>query len=208
MDAAISEMVGQYEAGRITRRQLVSRLSAFALASVGLGGTAVAAKKESTFSALGLNHIALRVTDVSRSRDFYLKHLGLKVRREDAGRNCFMTCGDHFVALFRSDKPRMDHFCFSIKNYDQQVAAKKLEAHGIEPDTPRGTNRIYFVPIIEQPRSLQNQHRRLNFSQSHGGKSGSMELAHAHLSNDIGLIPGHTSRVQFDLHFAAAQLAQ
>jgi hypothetical protein len=55
-----------------------------------------------------------------------------------------MTCGDHFVALFRSDKPRMDHFCFSIKNYDQQAAAKKLKAHNIEPDTPQGTNRIYF----------------------------------------------------------------
>ena len=145
MDAAISEMVEQYETGHITRRQLISRLSAVTLASVGLSNTALAAKKtESTFSALGLNHIALRVTGISRSRDFYLKHLGLKVRREDAGRNCFMTCGDHFVALFRADKPRMDHFCFSIKNYDQQAAAKKLEAHGIKPDTPRGTNRIYF----------------------------------------------------------------
>ena len=99
---------------------------------------------EAERGTLGLNHIALRVTDVSRSRDFYLKHLGLKVRREEPERNCFMTCGDHFVALFHADRPRMDHFCFSIKGYDQEAAAKKLQAHGIEPETPRGTNRIYF----------------------------------------------------------------
>ena len=56
METRISEIVGQYESGRISRRQLVSRLSAFAMGTIGLGGVALAAKRESTFSALGLNH--------------------------------------------------------------------------------------------------------------------------------------------------------
>ena len=144
MESEISNWVAQYETGGISRRQLITRLSSFAAAVAGAGRFAQAAEQPSTFQGVGLNHIALRVTDVGRSRDFYVKHLGLKVSRQAGQSNCFLTCGDHFVALFRSDAPRMDHYCYSIENYNQQDAAKKLRAHDIEPETPRGTNRIYF----------------------------------------------------------------
>jgi hypothetical protein len=38
----------------------------------------------------------------------------------------------------------MDHYCYSVDNYNQQDAAKKLRAHDLEPEMPAGTNRIYF----------------------------------------------------------------
>ena len=145
METTIAQFIEQYETGRISRRELVGRISAFALAITGGGSAALAAEKKSTFEAVGLNHIALRVPDVARSRDFYRKHLGLKVRRESPGQNCFMTVGDNFVALFRGDAPRMDHYCYSIKNYNQKAAAEKLRANGIKQETIRmQANRIYF----------------------------------------------------------------
>ena len=39
----------------------------------------------------------------------------------------------------------MDHYCYSIKNYNQQEAAEKLRAEGIQPRL--SANRIYFPDV-------------------------------------------------------------
>ena len=104
-------------------------------------GRPASARSSSTFEAAGLNHIALGVTDVRRSRDFYVQHLGLSVRRESAG-SCFLNCGDHFVALFRSAEPEMDHYCYAVRDYDVDVAAAKLCEQSLSPWVQGG--RIYF----------------------------------------------------------------
>jgi catechol 2,3-dioxygenase-like lactoylglutathione lyase family enzyme len=146
METQISRIVQDYESGQITRRQLLTRLGAM---MVLLGGGAGARAAESaagttgsTFEATSLNHIALHVTDVARSRDFYVKHLGMKVSR-DSGTSAFLTCGNNFVALFRGDRPGMDHYCYSVKNYDVAAAEEKLRMAGME-DIRRTSGRIYF----------------------------------------------------------------
>jgi catechol 2,3-dioxygenase-like lactoylglutathione lyase family enzyme len=96
----------------------------------------------STFSAVELNHIALRVTDVGRARDFYMKHLGLKLSREGTN-NAFLTCGRNFVALFRGDRAGLDHYCYSVKGYDADAAEQTLRQAGLS-DIRRSGDRIYF----------------------------------------------------------------
>jgi catechol-2,3-dioxygenase len=140
----IDGMVSAYERGRLTRRELVAGLGVF-LASMA-GAPRVAAGKEtdaagSTFTATELNHVALDVTDVGRSRDWYIKHLGLTVR-SDGERSCFLNCGDHFVALFRADEPGLNHYCYTIKGYDPARAVKALEGAGLSPR--RTDDRVYF----------------------------------------------------------------
>ncbi len=143
MEREVGALLGEYEAGRFSRRDLVVHLAALAgVAAVG-APRATAAEKGSTFQATGLNHIALRVTDVQRSRDFYLKHLGMTVSRESKN-NCFMTCGGNFVALFRGSEPGMDHYCYSVEGYNVKDAVATLEAEGLNPDNPRGSQRVYF----------------------------------------------------------------
>jgi catechol 2,3-dioxygenase-like lactoylglutathione lyase family enzyme len=149
MEQAISQLVQAYETGKVTRRQLVSRLGALAAFLGGAGrlfetqaAQAEEGAAESTFEATELNHIALRTTDVARSRDWYVKHLGLKVSREGDS-NCFLTCGNNFVALFKGEEAKMDHYCYSVKGYNVRDAERKLKAEGIKP-TVRGGNRIYF----------------------------------------------------------------
>ena len=144
MEAQLDRILDRYEAGALTRRQLVTRLLAL-VAGSGASTRLAAAEAEgeaSTFSAVGLNHIALRVTDVARSRDFYVRRLGLKVARESLPGSCFLDCGDQFVALFRGEQPGLDHYCYSVPGYDQGRAASKLRAVGIEPRLSGG--RIYF----------------------------------------------------------------
>jgi catechol 2,3-dioxygenase-like lactoylglutathione lyase family enzyme len=100
------------------------------------------AAQERTFVATGLDHIALDVTDVARSRDFYAKHLGLRVIRGD-DRALFMGAErDFFLTLFRAERPRMHHYCYSIGNYNADEAMQKLADAGLRPD--RTGNRVYF----------------------------------------------------------------
>ena len=110
------------------------------------GGARAAAAEEqpakSTSKAIGLNHVALRVTDVSRSVDFYKRHLGMRVIRQSE-RNSFMDCGDdNFVALFRGEQPGLDHYCYTIRDYSPDATAERLRAAGLSPR--RQENRLYF----------------------------------------------------------------
>jgi len=139
----IDETLDALEQRRIGRREAVMRLGAVALAMAG-GSRLVKAEEQpsSTFSATGLNHIALRVSDIPRSREFYKRHLGLSVSSESES-NCFLDCGrDNFVALFRGDTPSLDHYCYTIENYDPDEAVSTLQRAGLSPR--RRENRVYF----------------------------------------------------------------
>ena len=139
----IEEAVRAYEAGRLSRRQLVGALGA--LVAAALSGPAVQPAEqgtESTFRAVGLNHIALRVTDVPRSRSFYVEHLGVRVLTESE-QNCFLGCGaNNFVALFRSQTPGLDHYCYTIERYEPAAVVERLRAAGLAPE--RHADRVYF----------------------------------------------------------------
>ena len=159
MESEIGRLVDDYERGKMTRRQLVAGLGSLAAVVGGVGrllgpGQAVAQESSSasTFQATELNHIALQVPDIPRSRDFYIKHLGLTVSRQSEG-SCFLTCGDNFVALFRGEEPGLAHYCYSVKDFDVDVAEEKLKAEGLGPSIRREGGRIYF----DDPDGLQVQ---------------------------------------------------
>jgi catechol 2,3-dioxygenase-like lactoylglutathione lyase family enzyme len=139
MEALVSRMLEHYESGRISRRHLIQ-----ALAAAAVGTRAVAAPApESTFQGVEVNHVALRVTDVERSRDFYQKHLGLPVVRQSSS-SCFLGLGKNFLALFGGSQPRMDHYCIAVKSYEVKQVTQELERQGLNPDQPAGSSRVYF----------------------------------------------------------------
>ncbi len=133
MEAQISGMIASYEKGRISRRSLVAALLAML-------GTARSARG-ATFQGRGLNHIALSVTDIARSRDFYRKHFDLEVIRESGG-SCFLDLGPHFLALFRGRTPGLHHYCIAIDGFQASSAVESLNAEGLKPR--RSGNRVYF----------------------------------------------------------------
>ncbi len=139
MHGDIEGIVEDYDRGRISRREMITYLGAFT-AALAMGPKAVGADA-STFRANGINHIALNTPDIAVSRDFYVKHLGLKVVRESRS-NCIMTCDDNFVALFRSSNSGLNHFCFSVDDYEVADAEEKLSAEGLK--SRRAGNGIYF----------------------------------------------------------------
>ena len=145
-------VVEAFERGRLSRRDLVTRLMALGAVASGvsapaLGGLlkqdadAAGGAVEPTFAARAVDHLALNVTNIPRSRDWYVRHLGLRVTRESRT-SCFLNAGDDFIALFLSDTPGMHHYSFAIAQYNQQAAAERLRAAGLEPKLRGG--RIYF----------------------------------------------------------------
>lgn len=147
MQRDIAEMlVEDFERGLLSRRQLASRLMGLGAALSVMPGAAQANQGEgSTFQATGLGHIALNVRSVPRSRDFYIKHLGLKVIRESGEDNCFLGSGsgdDFFLTLFKGERPGLNHYCYAIRGYAADQAEEKLKAAGLKPR--REGNRVYF----------------------------------------------------------------
>ena len=145
MQPDIAELVVEdFERGLLSRRQLASRLMGLGAALAVMHRAAEASQGEnSTFQAKGLDHVALNVTNVSRSRDFYIKHLGLKVMRDGGEDNCFLGSGEgFFLTLFKGDKPGLNHYCYSIPGYSAEQAEEKLKAAGLKPR--REGDRIYF----------------------------------------------------------------
>jgi catechol 2,3-dioxygenase-like lactoylglutathione lyase family enzyme len=140
----IDDTLDDLEQRRIGRREAVARIATLAAALAGGASIARAedAEPAATFKAQGLNHIALRVTDLERSRDFYVKHLGMRVTSESQW-SCFLDCGGgHFLALFKSERAEMDHYCYTISDYNADDVVKRLKAAGLEPR--RQDNRVYF----------------------------------------------------------------
>jgi catechol 2,3-dioxygenase-like lactoylglutathione lyase family enzyme len=137
-------LVDEYERGLLSRRQLVSRLTGLGAARAVMSRTSEAQAAEGgTFDATGLNHIALNVRNVPASRDWYIKHLGLKVTRDGGEDNCFLGAGNDFcLTLFKGEKPGLNHYCYSIKGYDADKAEETLKAAGHKPR--REGDRLYF----------------------------------------------------------------
>ncbi len=137
MEQIISNMLESYELGRVSRRQLIQALACVATASF------AAPAYGSTFQGVGLNHIAIRVTDVQRSRDFYRKLFGMPVIRESQD-NCFLGLGKNFLTLFQNQNPGLDHYCVAIENFNGDSAMETLKRQGLKPRRPGSTDRVYF----------------------------------------------------------------
>lgn len=140
MQEVVEQVIEDLERGRLTRRQAVAGLTA--LVASALGSPRGLAEESSTFRAVGLNHVALQVTDPERSLAFYRRHLGLGVLRRGPS-NVFMSCGgNNFLALFRSGKPGLAHYCFTIPDYAATTVVDRLKQAELSPE--RHDDRVYF----------------------------------------------------------------
>ncbi|MEX2317677.1 MAG: VOC family protein [Pirellulales bacterium] len=157
-DSLATKIVKDFECGQISRRQLVARLMGLGATMASLGDTGWAQQTdaarpagqgadpqpaaEPTFSATGLDHIALDVTDIPRSRDFYVKHLGLTVIRGDNNALFLGQGRDFFLTLFRREKAGLHHYSYAIPRYEPDADFARLGAAGLRPR--REGQRIYF----------------------------------------------------------------
>jgi catechol 2,3-dioxygenase-like lactoylglutathione lyase family enzyme len=146
MEHIITRLLDDFERGKMTRRQLVKSLALTATAAAAAGaaplsaaeGRLAAAEGGKGFTAVAVNHISYQVADYTKTRDWYVSLLGMKVSG-DNGRQCNLSFGDRGTWLLPrnaregSTPPRVDHIAYTIETWDQQAVKAELERRGLQP---------------------------------------------------------------------------
>ena len=155
MESVISQLLKQFEDGKVNRRQLIQGLAAVALAGAG-AGEAVA--QTGGFKTMNLDHVAYDTTDYRRIRDFYADVLGLEVVNDNGKNNCELHVGSTrgvgvrdrmMMSLTNLPQPSGDaaaparraginHIAWKIENWDTDRVRTELERRGLKPRLARG----------------------------------------------------------------------
>jgi catechol-2,3-dioxygenase len=106
-----------------------------------------------------LGHVVLKVRDAGKSRDFYVKTLGLKVAHEDLTRGAvFLSFGTehHDLAVFQlasgetptAEQPGLHHMAWQLGSFEElRDAHRELQALGVPIESTvehNVTRSIYF----------------------------------------------------------------
>lgn len=143
MEKLIEEVVKDYDSGKVSRRDFVGQITAIVALLAGANSAALGQKESSSaFTAIEINHLAIKVTDLDRTQKFYEEVLGMKVIKRVPG-ILFMSCGTHFIAFMKRSEAGLDHFCLTLEKYNQAEVLEKLKALGIESKTEEV--RTYFA---------------------------------------------------------------
>ena len=106
---------------------------------------------ETGIKTVGIDHAVLHVTDLERSKRFYIDLLGMTVNHESSWQS-FLWCGEQQIALFQVDqgttiKPREDlnHIALRLESGSYEEVKAHLEANGHKVMGRPGDDRcIYF----------------------------------------------------------------
>jgi predicted enzyme related to lactoylglutathione lyase len=133
MSQTIDSLLGDYETGRLSRRDLVLTLAALAAAP--------AAAQSAALRARSLNHVSLIVSDLERSVDFYQRVFGLGVRSQQTG-GVNLAVGDAFLGIYQAGAgapAQINHFCFGLDGFDAAQTVAALERSGVKAESRRAT---------------------------------------------------------------------
>jgi catechol 2,3-dioxygenase-like lactoylglutathione lyase family enzyme len=129
METIISSLLGRYESGTLTRRELIQGLAMLTVAS----GTVSAA--DTGFAATTINHVSIQVSDIKRSAEFYMRAFGLPKRKAGNPDAVRLGVGPSHLTL-RQEKPsgNVDHFCLGIDKFNRESVIRDLKARGVSPE--------------------------------------------------------------------------
>jgi catechol 2,3-dioxygenase-like lactoylglutathione lyase family enzyme len=151
MNADIEDLIGQFEARKLTRRELVASLTGL-IASARVDLSAQPAMPSQVAQGRTINHVSLSVTDVERSADFYAKLLGLKVVSRPGNGGINLGLGTSFLGVYKLRDPgTVNHFCIGVDDFDPDKMAERLKQQGIQATVDRnpanrtsGGDQLYF----------------------------------------------------------------
>lgn len=143
MAAGFDQLLSRYENGQITRRELLSALSALVVAAPAANAAepAIGAVKQ-------LNHVTVFVQNVQKSVEFYQRLFGMPLLTpQDAGIN--LNAGSGFLGIYPAQgrTTGINHACFGLDKFDADAVLRKLTDAGVNASIRlRGdTKELYFT---------------------------------------------------------------
>ena len=130
MERLINGLLGRYEEGALSRRDLVGALAVLSAT----GGSAFAAP--AGFESSSLSHVAIVVSDLQRSVEFYKRVFGLAVTSENAAAKLVQVGigKSQHVSIRQGDGPKgIDHFGIGIERFNKDQVIADLKARGAAP---------------------------------------------------------------------------
>lgn len=138
MIRTIEKMLSDFEAGKLSRRQLALSLAA-------LASGAHAAPKEKGLRAVSINHITVKVPDLHRTSEFYQSFFGMPLKQQSA-KTHILGVGSSFFGVEQGDRPTpwVDHFDFGIANFDADDTRAKLRELNLKYDSSNSKESFKF----------------------------------------------------------------
>jgi catechol 2,3-dioxygenase-like lactoylglutathione lyase family enzyme len=159
MESNNVKLYKSFEAGKMSRRQLMQALSvsagaAFAASAVPKAMAAFAGSAAQnamgagrSFPVVTVNHLSLAASDYAKSRDWYVDLFGMRVVWDD-GKKCELDFGSltepngmYITGISTPNaKPGVGHFAFGVPNFMENKAAMKaeMERRGLTNIRPDG----------------------------------------------------------------------
>jgi len=132
MDRVIADLVANFDAGTLSRRQLIQGLTA--LAAAGVAGSAAA--QPTPFKSTRIDHISIQTSNLQRSIEFYQKIFGLAVLNEDKENEIARMGVTKTLVSLHHKQPFavVDHFAIAIDGFDRDATTQALAAHGYKAE--------------------------------------------------------------------------
>lgn len=158
MEQIISGLLQDFEAGKLTRRQLIRALAMGVIAGPAALAAAQTPAQPSTippprtsapWKTVWLDHISYVVSDYRKSAAFYRDLMGWEVLHDDGQKQCTMKTGSAggiiirnragYEGLDESPSQRsitglIDHVSWGVEPWDTPKVKAELEARGLRPE--------------------------------------------------------------------------
>ena len=129
MKNIIAGLLGRYEKGKLSRRELIGVLTMLAAA-----GTK--AEAATLMGGINIDHIAVQVSDLKVSQDFYRNVFGLTLRTEpraDGSVRLDLEQSGFFVLRNARPTGTVDHVAIKVEGFNKDLVTRQLRDSGVTP---------------------------------------------------------------------------
>lgn len=128
MEKLINGLIGRYEAGALSRRELVGALAALSVT----GSSAWSAP--AGFESASINHVSITGSNLQRSIDFYSRTFGLRPQGQAQANLVQLAVGKgQHLSIKTGDKKGFDHFAIGIERFNKAAVIADLRSRGATP---------------------------------------------------------------------------
>ena len=148
MEYLIDGLLKDFEAGTITRRQLIQSLAVAAMAAAAPSASAQTGRRipppsgTAPWKTVWLDHISYSVSDYRRSTAFYRDLMGWQIKTDNGRNQCSMRIGDIGGIIIRNAgqaagsrrvTAAIDHVAWGIDPWETDTVKAELERRGLAP---------------------------------------------------------------------------